>query len=252
MAPVNVIKPNSNKSGPKKAMVLAAGLGKRMRPLTNHVPKPLVEVNGQTLLDHCLDALEKSETEEVVINVHYLADQIEEHVAKRESDLKVHFSDERDELLDSGGGIRKALPLLGSDPFYLLNADSFWIEGFQPNLARLADAWDDEKMDMFLLLSGMANAIGFASKGDFTMDPDGRLERRTEFRVAPFAYAGAGILHPRIFDNAPDGPFSLNQQFDEALEKQRLFGLRLDGLWLHVGTPEAIHEAEDAISRSAA
>lgn len=252
MATTKIIKPNAFKQGPRKAMVLAAGLGTRMRPLTETTPKPLIKVFGKTLLDHALDALEQAGVEEAVVNVHYLADQIEDHVSKRKGKLEVKISDERDQLLDSGGGINKALPLLGDEPFYLLNADSFWIEGFKPNLSRMAELWDVDDMDILLLLSGMATAIGFGSKGDFTMDPAGRLERRAELKVAPFAYAGAAILNPAVFSGAPNGAFSLNQQFDTALENERLFGLRLEGLWLHVGTPEAITEAEDAIARSAA
>lgn len=240
-----------HKKGPKKAMVLAAGLGTRMRPITDKIPKPLVEVSGKTLLDHGLDALVAAGVEEAVINVHYHADQIEEHVANREN-LKITISDERAELLDSGGGIANALPMLGPDPFYLINADSFWIEGCKPNLNRMVETWDPDTMDMMLLLAGMADAVGFGSKGDFSMDADGRLERRTEGKIAPFAYAGAAIIKPDVFANAPQGAFSLNKQFNEALEKERLFGLPLEGLWLHVGTPDAIREAEDAIARSAA
>jgi len=236
---------------PETAMVLAAGLGTRMRPITDTMPKPLVSVQGKTLLDHGLDALENAGVKKSVVNVHYHADQIVDHVAKRTT-METEISDERNELLDSGGGISKALPALGSSPFYLLNADSFWVEGCRPNLVRMAEAWDEEKMDILLLLAGMANAVGFGSKGDFVMDADGRLERRGELKIAPFAYAGAAILHPRIFENAPEGKFSLNKQFDEAIEKERMFGLRLEGLWLHVGTPDAIGEAEEAIARSAA
>jgi len=232
-------------------MVLAAGLGTRMRPITDTMPKPLVVVQGKTLLDHGLDALENAGVKKSVVNVHCHADQIVDHVAKR-NQMEIEISDEREELLDSGGGIVNALPYLGEKPFFLLNADSFWVEGYRPNLTRMAETWDNEKMDILLLLAGMANAVGFGSKGDFLMDADGRLERRGELRIAPFAYAGAAILHPRIFDNAPEGKFSLNRQFDEAIENGRMFGLRLEGLWLHVGTPDAISEAEDAIAKSAA
>jgi len=251
MKNTTIVSSISNGSAPKKAMVLAAGLGKRMRPLTENKPKPLIKVQGKTLLDHGLDALAQAGVEEVVINVHYHADQIEEHVATRKN-LKITISDERDELLDSGGGIVKALPKLGKNPFYLINADSFWIEGFQPNLTRMAKQWNADSMDIMLLLSGMANAIGFNSKGDFDMDADGRLTRRCEGLVTPFGYAGAAIINPAIFKTAPKGAFSINQQFDEAIEKERLFGMRLEGLWLHVGTPEAICEAEEAIAMSAA
>ena len=239
------------KAEPKTAIVLAAGLGKRMLPITEQTPKPLVRVCGRALLDHALDALARAGVEKAVVNVHHLADQVEAHLRDRTSPLIV-ISDERDRLLESGGGVAKALPHLGGAPFYVLNADSFWIEGFRPNLGNLAAHWNDEAMDVLLLVTGMANAIGYSGAGDFTMDSVGRLTRRDERRVAPFAYAGAAILHPRIFADCPDGPFSLNAIFDRALERGRLFGLRLDGLWLHVGTPEAIHEAEEAIARSAA
>ena len=251
MQKINTIPHSSNKSAPKKAMILAAGLGTRMRPITDKIPKPLVEVAGKTLLDYGLDALTRSGVEEAIINVHYHAEQIEQHVANR-TDIKITISDEREELLDSGGGIANALPLLGDDPFYLLNADSFWVEGCTQNLSRMSDGWDAQEMDIMLLLSCMKKAVGFGSKGDFSMDTDGRLLRRVEKKIAPFAYAGAAIINPSIFKGAPDGAFSLNKQFDTALEQERLFGVRLEGLWLHVGTPDAIYEAEDAIAKSAA
>lgn len=251
MQNTNIIAHIPRKQGPKKAMVLAAGLGTRMRPITDRIPKPLVEVYGKTLLDHGLDALVKAGVEDVIINVHYHADQIEAHVSNRK-DLNIIISDERSELLDSGGGIAKALPHLGDDPFFLINADSFWVEGYRPNLSRMAEEWCNSEMDILLLLASMANAVGFGSRGDFSMDSNGRLERRGEKKIAPFAYAGAAILNPAIFAQSPKGAFSLNKQFDAALEQERLFGLRLEGLWLHVGTPDAIREAEDAIARSAA
>lgn len=240
-----------NGAVPRKAMVLAAGLGKRMRPLTLDKPKPLIEVHGKPLLDHGIDALVRAGVEEVVVNIHYCGDQIIDHVSARK-DVKIVISDERDQLLDSGGGIVNALPKLGKQPFFLINADTFWVEGFQPNLRRLAHQWNAREMDILLLLAGMTNAVGFNSKGDFDMDPQGKLTRRIEGYVAPFAYAGAAIINPKIFENAPDGAFTLNRQFDEAIEKERLYGMRMDGLWLHVGTPEAIREAEAAIAASAA
>lgn len=241
----------SRNRAPRKAMILAAGLGTRMRPITDTIPKPLVRVHGKTLLDHALDAAKRAGVEEAVVNVHYLADQIVDHVASR-NDMKITISDEQDALLDSAGGIIKALPLLGRDPFYILNADSFWVEGFKPNLLRMAEQWNSDAMDIELLLAGTWSAVGFGTKGDFTMDADGQLKRRAELEVAPFAYAGAAIVNPRIFDNAPTGASSINRQFDEAIENERLFGVRLEGLWLHVGTPKAIVEAEEAIARSAA
>jgi MurNAc alpha-1-phosphate uridylyltransferase len=236
---------------PKRAMILAAGLGKRMRPLTVTTPKPLIEVNGRALIDYGLDRLERAGVEETVVNVHYLADQVERHVARRRRPA-IAISDERSGLLDTGGGIVKALPRLGAAPFYLLNSDSFWIEGARPNLDWLASAWRDDQMDALLLVAATVRAVGYTGRGDFRMDPAGRLIRRAEREVAPFVYAGAAILHPRLFARSPAGAFSLNRHFDEAMEAGRLFGVRLDGLWLHVGTPEAIGEAELTIADSAA
>ena len=236
---------------PKRAMVLAAGMGKRMRPVTVTTPKPLVEVAGRSLIDRALDRLERAGVERVVVNVHYLAELIRVHVGRR-GQPDVVISDETAKLLDTGGGIAKALPHLGDDPFYLLNSDSFWIEGARPNLEWLSNAWRDDDMDALLLVASTVRAVGYHGRGDFRMDPAGRLIRRPEREVAPFAYAGAAILHPRLFDGRAAEPFSLNLLFDQALDAGRLFGVRMDGLWLHVGTPEAIGEAELSIADSAA
>lgn len=236
---------------PESAMLLAAGLGTRMRPITETLPKPLVRVFGKTLLDHNLDALARSGVARAVVNVHHLADQVEAHLAGRTAP-QITISDERGELRDSGGGIKKALCHLGEEPFFVLNADSFWLDGSRPNLHLLAEAWNPGTMDILLLLSGMSGLAGYDGSGDFEMDAQGRLTRRRERRVAPFVYAGAAILNPAIFRDTPDGRFSLNLLFDRAIGTGRLHGARMDGLWLHVGTPEAIHEAELAIARSAA
>jgi MurNAc alpha-1-phosphate uridylyltransferase len=236
---------------PQTAMVLAAGLGKRMRPITERMPKPLVRVHGKTLIDHALDALAAAGVARAVVNVHHLADQLEGHLASRAMP-RIIISDERTALLESGGGVAKALPQIGSEPFYILNSDTFWVEGYRPNLVHLAEAWDRDRMDMLLLLASTTAAVGYAGAGDFTMDTEGRLSRRKERQVAPFAYAGAAIASPAIFTDLPEGPFSLNLLFDRAIEAGRLFGIRLDGLWLHVGTPDSIAEAEEAIARSSA
>ncbi|PLX37738.1 MAG: mannose-1-phosphate guanylyltransferase [Hyphomicrobiales bacterium] len=230
-------------------MVLAAGLGKRMRPLTATTPKPLIEVAGRSLINRNIDRLANDGVETVVVNVHYLADLVEVHV-RHWQEPRIVISDERRQLLETGGGIAKALPLLGNDPFYLLNSDSFWIEGAKSNLGRLADTWDDERMDGLLLLASTVVSTGYDGDGDFTMGPDGVLERRAERTVAPFVYSGAAILHPRLFKDVPEGPFSLNVLFDRALEEGRLFGIRMEGVWLHVGTPRAIRDAEAAIRAS--
>jgi N-acetyl-alpha-D-muramate 1-phosphate uridylyltransferase len=236
---------------PQKAMVLAAGYGERMRPLTATMPKPLVKVSGRALIDYVLDKLAQAGVQTAVVNVHYLADQIEKHVAGRKHPHVV-ISDERAALLDTGGGVVKALPLLGTQPFFLINSDSIWLDGVHGNLQRLAATFDPERMDALLLLAAAANSIGYSGRGDFAMAPDGRLRPRKEREVTPFVYAGAAIFSPRLFDGAPQGAFSLNRLFTRASEAERLFGLRLDGLWMHVGTPDAIAMAEDAILESAA
>lgn len=231
-------------------MVLAAGLGTRMQPLTNKLPKPLVEVGGKALLDHVLDRLADAGVETAVVNIHYLGDQIQKHVATRQKP-RIVVSDERGELLGTGGGVVKALPLLGDGPFFHLNSDSIWLEGVKSNLARLADTFDAANMDALLLLAPTTGSVGYAGRGDFAMAPDGRLARRAERAVAPFVFAGAAILSPALFKDAPQGEFSLTSLFDRAAESGRLYGLRLEGLWMHVGTPDAIASAEAAINASA-
>ncbi|MBO0346503.1 nucleotidyltransferase family protein [Roseibium limicola] len=237
---------------PSKAMILAAGLGKRMRPITATTPKPLIEVNGQSLIDHGMDRLASAGVKTCVVNVHYLADLVEVHV-KRRRDMEIVVSDERGELLETGGGIKKALPMLGDEPFFQLNADTaYWIEGVKPNLEHMIEAWDSERMDALLLVAETVNAVGYNGLGDFDMDVFGRLTRRPERRVSAFAYAGVTILHPRLFENAPEGAFSMNALFNQAIENERLFGVQMEGIWLHVGTPEAIRSAEYAVAESAA
>jgi MurNAc alpha-1-phosphate uridylyltransferase len=232
-------------------MVLAAGLGKRMRPITVTTPKPLVEVGGRALIDRALDRLEAAGVETAVVNVHYLPHLVRVHLNRRRRPAII-ISDETAGLLDTGGGIAKALPLLGEEPFYVLNADSFWIEGARPNLDWLAQSWRDDSMDALLLLAATVRAVGYTGRGDFRMDPAGLLSRRGEREVAPFVYSGAAILHPRLFAGCPAGAFSLNALFDGAIAAGRLAGVRMDGLWLHVGTPEAISEAEMTIADSTA
>lgn len=234
---------------PDHAMVLAAGLGLRMRPLTEAMPKPLVSVAGRALIDHILDPLAEAGVLTAVVNVHYRADQMEQHLAARR-EPRIVVSDERDALLDSGGGVRKALPRLGAGPFFVLNADSFWIDGPRPNLRRLAEAFDPAAMDVLMLLAATSTSVGYDGRGDYAMDAFGRLRRRSEREIAPFVYAGVFICRREIFDGAPEGAFSLNRLFDKAQAEGRLFGLRLDGIWLHVGTPAAVAAAEDRIAQS--
>ena len=236
---------------PTKAMVLAAGLGLRMRPLTDHMPKPLVRVAGSALLDHALDKLADADVEQAVVNVHYLPDQIIEHVAGR-TRPRVTISDEREKVLGTGGGVVKALPLLGDAPFFHLNADTMWIDGVRPNLNRMAEAFDPAQMDILLLMAPTTTSIGYSGRGDYSMLPNGALRRRREQQVVPFVYAGAAILSPSLFVDAPKGEFSLTKIFDRANEQERLFGLRLDGVWMHVGTPEAVTAAEEAFLESVA
>jgi MurNAc alpha-1-phosphate uridylyltransferase len=231
-------------------MVLAAGLGERMRPLTDRIPKPLVAVDGKPLIDHVLDRLAAAGVERAVVNVHYLADQIERHLAGRQQP-RVVIADERAKLLDTGGGVVKALDKLGREPFFHVNSDSIWIDGAKPNLDRLAAGFDPARMDALLLLAPAADSIGYSGRGDFTMRPDGRLQRRAEREVAPFVYAGAAVFAPALFAGAPEGAFSLTRLFDRAAEAGRLYGLRLEGIWMHVGTPDAIATAEAAIKASA-
>jgi MurNAc alpha-1-phosphate uridylyltransferase len=234
---------------PDRAMLLAAGLGKRMRPITATIPKPLVKVAGRALIDHLLDPLALAGVDTVVVNVHYLADLLVAHLGRRKTP-RVIVSDERSALLDSGGGVKKALPHLGERPFFVLNSDSFWIDGPRPNLVRLAESWDPARMDILMLVASTATATGYDGPGDFAMDATGRLRRREEREVAPFVYAGVFIVKPELFADTPEGAFSLNLLFDRAAEADRLFGVRLDGLWLHVGTPASITEAEACLEHS--
>jgi MurNAc alpha-1-phosphate uridylyltransferase len=233
---------------PAKAMVFAAGLGTRMRPLTDHLPKPLVAVAGKPLIDHTLDRFAAAGVDAAIVNVHYLADQIEAHLAARKAP-KILISDERDKLLDQGGGIAKVLPWLGPEPFFLSNTDAFWVEGPTVNLRSLAAAWDPERMDILLLVAAVAASVGVDSPGDFNLAPDGRLTRRPEREVAPFVYTGVAIVKPGLFQAETRDIFPLAPFFFEAAKAGRLFGLRLEGLWFHVGTPQAIEEAEQKLAR---
>jgi MurNAc alpha-1-phosphate uridylyltransferase len=221
-----------------------------MRAFNGHLPKPLVRVGGKALIDYALDRLAAQGIERAVVNVHHLADQIERHLAGRQRP-RIVISDERSELLGTGGGVAKALPKLGDGPFFHVNSDTIWIDGVKPNLARLAEAFDAARMDALLLLASAASSIGYSGPGDFSMAADGRLTRRGEREVVPFVYAGAAILTPAFFTGAPQGAFSMSPLFDRAAEAGRLCGLRLEGTWMHVGTPEAIQAAEKALLATA-
>jgi len=235
---------------PTVAMVLAAGLGKRMRPITDTMPKPLVMVSGRTLLDRGLDSLVAAGVGKAVVNVHYLPQQIVDHLAGRQSP-DIVISDESDGLLDSAGGIVRALPQLGDAPFYILNADTFWIDRGEPNLDRLALAWDGARMDILLMLATLDQATGHTGGTDFLFGADGSL-RRAAGDPSGLIYAGAAIIHPRIFAGAPAGPLSLNRYFDAAIAAGRLHGLPMQGSWITVGTPDAIPLAEAAVRKALA
>lgn len=229
-------------------MVLAAGLGQRMRPLTLTRPKPLIEVAGRALIDYGFDRLRAAGVERAVVNVHYLPEQIEAWAARQASPAII-ISDERRELLDTGGGVARALPLLGAAPFFVINSDSFWLDGTTPALARLRMAWDDAAMDGLLLLAPLARTVGYEGAGDFVRGDDGRLQRRAGAAGQPLAYIGAYLMHPRLLAGAPAGRFSMNVAWDTAIAKGRLFGVVHDGLWLHVGTPQSIALAEVAMAQ---
>lgn len=228
------------------AMVLAAGLGMRMRPITERLPKPLVTVAGRTLIDHAIDRLEQAGVERVVVNLHHLGDMIERHLKSRSSP-HLEFSHEV-ERLETGGGVAKALPLLGEGPFYVANADVLWLNGPSDALRRMAERWEDSAMDGLLLVHHTVDAFGYEGSGDFHVDPVGRLKRRDERDIVPFLFTGVQILHSRLFKGVPSGPFSLNVLYDRALEQERLYGLVHDGEWFHVGTAEGLAEAEAFMS----
>ncbi|MFT3988666.1 nucleotidyltransferase family protein [Aestuariivirga sp.] len=228
------------------AMILAAGFGTRMRPLTDTRPKPLIEVAGKPIIDHDYDALRAANVTCIVVNAHYLAGQIETWAAQK-TDPPVIVSDERAEILDTGGGIVHALPLLGGEPFFVLNSDSFWRDRGRPALERLRTAWNADAMDCLLLLSRRDAAVGYDGQGDFIREQTGRLRRRPADEHSALAYMGVYLVHPRLFAQAPQGPFSMNLLWNRAIAGGRLHGIIHDGLWLHVGTPDAIGLAEAAL-----
>lgn len=231
-------------------MVLAAGLGKRMLPITETLPKPLVRIAGKTLLDWGLDSLAAAGVTRAVVNVHYLPEQIVAHVAGRKQPAII-ISDESESLLNSAGGIVKALPELGAKPFYILNADTFWIDRDEPNLKRLALAWDASRMDILLMLADLDSATGHSGGTDFLAAPDGTLARAAGDPTG-MIYAGAAVINPRIFDGAEPTPHSLNLYFDRAIGDGRLFGMKMEGQWITVGTPDAIAPAEAVVAAALA
>ena len=242
--PTLALRPRPGGAVPKVAMVMAAGLGKRMRPLTASRPKPLVEVAGRALLDHAMDRLRAAGVERAVVNVHYLADALEAHLARRVKDIAIDVSDERGQLLETGGGLVHARALLGDAPFFVVNSDNLWLDGPVDTLRLLAARWDPEEMDALLLVVPLARANCHRGQGDFHMDAIGRLARRRPGRVAPFVFTGVQLVSPRLLDGAPGGPFSTNLLWDRAIAAGRAFGLAHQGLWFDVGTPAAIPVVE--------
>jgi len=238
------LRPKPDGAVPRTAMVMAAGLGKRMRPLTATRPKPLVEVAGKPLIDHCFDRLRSAGVERAVVNVHYLADALEAHLNNRVKDIEIAVSDERDLLLETGGGLVRALPMIDADPFLAVNSDNLWVDGPVDTLRLLASHWDDARMDALLLLVPFARANCHGGHGDFHMDAGGRLRRRKRGTVAPFVYTGIQMLSKRLIKDTPEGPFSTNLLWDRAIAEGRCFGAVHQGLWYDVGTPAAVKTTE--------
>jgi MurNAc alpha-1-phosphate uridylyltransferase len=243
------LRPNPDVAVPETAMVMAAGLGKRMRPLTATRPKPLVNVAGKPLIDHVFDRLRSAGIKRAVVNVHYLADVLEAHLRARVKDMEVLVSDERAQLMETGGGLVQARELIGDKPFVCVNSDNLWVDGPVDAIRLLAEAWDDARMDALLLLVPLARAASHRGHGDFHLDPAGRITRRRQpGRLAPFVFTGVQILSPRLIVDWPEGPFSTNLFWERALDAGRLWGMVHEGLWFDVGTPGAIKETEAALA----
>lgn len=243
------LRPQPHAPVPETAMVMAAGLGKRMRPLTATRPKPLVEVAGKPLIDHVFDRLQSAGVQRAVVNVHYFADQLEAHLRARVKDLDVQISDERAQLLETGGGLVHARAMLGDKPFLCVNSDNLWVDGPTDAIRALAAQWDDARMDALLLVVPLARAHNHSGSGDFRLDAFGRItERRKPGRMAPFVYTGVQILSPRVIRDWPEGPFSTNLFWNRAMEQGRLWAAVHQGLWFDVGTPGAIAAAEAVLA----
>lgn len=241
------LRPEIPANVPDTAMVMAAGLGKRMRPLTATRPKPLVEVAGKTLLDHTLERLRAAGVSKIVVNVHYLADSLEAHLKAKASDFQVQISDERKQLLETGGGLIQAGPMISADPFLVVNSDNYWVDGPADTLHLLSSLWRDAEMDALLLVVPLARAGNHSGHGDFHMNADGRLIRREKGKVAPFVYTGIQMVSKRLLRDAPEGPFSTNFLWDRAIAEGRCFGAVHQGLWFDVGNPAAVKATERAL-----
>lgn len=236
----------------KRALVLAAGFGERMRPLTDNCPKPLIKLGGKPMIDHVLDRLVHAGVGHAIVNVHYLPERIENHLRRRSSP-EISISDEREQILDTGGAVVKARALLGDEAFFVHNSDSVWIEDGGSTLDRMIEAWDESAMDCLLLLAPAKGSLGYSGRGDYHLGPDGHVRRRAGNEIADHVFAGVSINHPRLFTDCPDVPFSLLRLWDRALANGRLAAIVHQGLWMHVGTPEALADAEKRLEeRSAA
>lgn len=231
-------------SAPKTAMVLAAGLGTRMRPLTNDRPKALVEVGGKALMDHMLDRLAAAGVETAVVNVHYFADLMEAHLARRTTAPRIIVSDERAQALETGGGVKQALRLLPDAPFFVANIDAIWLDGETGAVEAVAETWDPARMDVCLMLAPTSTSLGFHDTGDVFLEDDGRVRFKAPGEIAPFVYVGLHICKPSVVRDGPEGPFSLLPLWKALAEKGRVFGISPPGLWMHVGDPAARDLAE--------
>jgi N-acetyl-alpha-D-muramate 1-phosphate uridylyltransferase len=243
------IRPDPDVSVPEVAMVMAAGLGKRMRPLTATRPKPMIEVGGKRLIDHCLDRLRAAGVKRAIVNVHYLADTLEAHLRNAPDDIEIVISDERDQLLETGGGLVRAMPLIDVDPFLVVNSDNLWIDGPIDSLRLLASSWNDARMDALLLLVPLARANCHAGQGDFHMRSTGELRRKRKGTVAPFVFTGIQMISKRLLEGElPKGPFSTNLLWDRAIDAGRCFGVVHQGIWFDVGTPGNVRKTEELLN----
>ena len=233
----------------KQAFILGAGFGSRMRPLTDTIPKPMVPLAGKPLIDHVIDRLTSVGVEKIVVNVHYLADVLENHLRKK-NDVEIIISDERDELLDTGGGVLKALHHFGDEPFFIHNSDSVWVENGHNNLAEMVKLFDPQKMDNLLCLANRHTSLGYDGNGDFLLSNEGLISRKPKEVASDHVFIGASLATKNLFDQSPKGAFSLNKLWDAAIAKNRVYGIKHQGIWMHVGTTEALSQAEDCIRQS--
>lgn len=233
----------------KQAFILGAGFGSRMRPLTDTIPKPMVPLAGKPLIDHVIDRLTSVGVEKIVVNVHYLADVLETHL-RQINGPEIIISDERAELLDTGGGVKKALEHFGNEPFFIHNSDSVWVEREQNNLAEMVKIFNSKTMDNLLCLANRQTSLGYDGNGDFLLDKEGLISRKPSDVASDHVFIGASIATSNLFQSSPDGAFSLNKLWDASIAKNRVYGLQHQGIWMHVGTTDALSDAEDCIRQA--